>query len=98
MSDILSQWLPLALAGVILLFYIKDALQANAESKRKDRVIEQLLNRLMSRDLGEYSAGWREYANEPREEMEPFFRDEAENILGYQTLGDDAREEPRPPR
>ena len=57
------------------------------DSERKDKLIADLMDRLMSRDVAEYKAVVAESA--PRTGAPEYFDNEADNIMGFQMMGED---------
>ena len=59
------------------------------ETSRKDRLIADLMDRLMSRDVGEYTMARQERERPSRPVAPEHYATEEENIIGFQSMGED---------
>ena len=90
-SDLLIAF-PLALAGLLLAFLV--AVHRFYEKRLAEQrgLVADLMDRLMTRDAGEYMAVRRERVEPERPQRPEYHQTEEENILGYQMMGDDWQE------
>ncbi len=83
-------YLPIGFAAVLLaLVAMRDA-SHKLEVDRLHKVNSDLLDRLMSRDFGEYRVARQEEREPTREsDSSPYIGSDAENMMDFQLLGDD---------
>ena len=77
------------LAAASIGFLLWSEYKHSIETARKDKIISDLLDRITSDNFGEYAA-FRQEPNRPETPARPeFYETEEENILGFQSLGED---------
>ncbi len=83
-------YLSIGFAAVLLVLVAMRDAQHKGEVDRLHKVNTDLMDRLMSRDFGEYRvARAEEREAQVERESSPFIGNEAENMLDFQLMGDD---------
>lgn len=65
------------------------------EIDRKDRLIADLMDRLMSRDVGEYAMVRGERERPDKTQPQEYFGTEEDNLIGFQMMGEDWKDPER---
>ena len=82
-------WLSVGFAAVLLVLVVLRDINQKGEVDRLHQVNRDLLDRLMSRDFGEYRVARAEEREAEAEKGESPYPSQAEGYVDYQMMGDD---------